>query len=80
MGIEDFENVLIRVLKEARRWERDESGQLMRRYKREYHPVSREDEDELRETLHQIVNRIDLLLYVFFGEEPRRIEGKYEVT
>jgi len=69
MAIVRLENTMIKVIKETRRWERH-NGQLMRKHKGEWHPVSRRDEEELREILHQIIEKIDRLLTVFFGEEP----------
>ncbi len=66
--IERFQNTQMKFILEARRWERH-NGQLMRYHKYKWHPVTREDEEELREILHTIVDRIDWLLAVVFGEE-----------
>lgn len=69
--IEQIENTYIRFLKECRRWKRH-NGQLMRKHKGEYHPVTWRDEQEVREILNQILDKTDRLLAVFFGEEPKR--------
>jgi len=73
--IEQLENTMIDLLKESRRWKRDGSGQLMRKHKGEYHPVTWRDEQEVREILNQILDKTDRLLVVFFGEESRRRRG-----
>jgi len=75
MTIEQIENTYIRFLKECRRWKRNDSGQLMRKHKGEYHPVTWGDEQEFREGLNQILDKVDRLLVVFFGEESRRHRG-----
>ncbi len=68
--IEQFQNVQMKMIKEARRWERHE-GQLMRYHRSRWHPVTWEDEQELREILYQIIEKTDGMLVAFFGEEPK---------
>jgi len=72
-AIEQFENARWRMIKEFRRWKRI-NGQLMRKHKGEWYPVTKEDEQEFREILYKIIGKMDRLLSVFYGEEPKFVD------